>query len=358
MKRFRACLAVLTLAILAACGGGGGSAGAPIFGDGSGSSGGGSAGGGSTGGGGGAVSDVSTGVPSQKSISISAEKYALDWSQDGAQTTVSVRVTDTAGNPVPEGTVVQFSTEGGQIQKSCQLTGVTVNGSTISQCSVTFSTQNRRPADGYVSILAWLEGEEAYVDLNGNGRYDAGEPFWDSGRLFRDDNESLAYDFGVDELNVGTSLTGAMGLGTAACDPPTGYGSYLNLQSIPLSEPNTCDGKWGKTLIRTWMVLPVSDPRALRVAPASSPTGEPGTFVRVYSEFGTNHTAAPAGTTVSVQGAPTGCTVQVSPAEVSVGAVGPTYHRLTPSGTGCSGASLTVVAKFGSYEANTGVVLP
>lgn len=355
---WKATLAALLIAYgLVACGGGGGSAGTPVFGGGSGSSGGGS--GGSAGGGtGGGVSDVSTGVPSQKSISISVEKYALNWSVDGDETSVSVRVTDTAGNPVPEGTVVQFSTEGGQIEKSCRLTGVTVNGSTISQCSVKFSTQNRRPPDGYVSILAWLEGEEAYVDLNGNGRHDAGEPFWDSGRLFRDDNESRAYEYGQDELNVGAAITGTTGIGSAACNSPADYSNYLNLQSVPRSEPNTCDGNWGKTLIRTWAVLPVSDPRYLRIDAVPPPAGTSGTFVLVYSQFGTRPTAAPAGTTVTVQGAPNGCTVQVSPAAVNVGAVEPTYHRLTASGTSCSGASVTVVAKFDTYEANTTLVLP
>lgn len=358
----RTSLVGAVLALMVACGGGGGDAGQPLYGGGSGTGGGtgdgGGTGGGTGGGGsqpGGGISDVSTNAPSQKSISISAEKYALDWSVDGETTTITVRVTDTAGNPVPEGATVQFSTEGGQIQTSCRLSGATSGASTISACSVTFATQNRRPSDGYVSVLAWLEGEEAYVDLNGNGRYDVGEPYWDSGRLFRDDNENGVYDLGIDELNLGSSASGSPGIGTAACVQPDAgtYGTYLNAESVPLSVPDTCDGQWGRTIIRTRAILPVSDPRFMGI----EPTGTPG-FATLFAEYGSRRTAAPAGTALSVQGAPSGCTVSVSPAQVSDGAVVPTTHRLSGTGTTCSGANVTVVAKFRSYEVNTIVTMP
>lgn len=353
-------LAIAVLALVAACGGGGGDAGDSPFGSGgsgSGSSGdGGSSG---TGGGGsapgGGISDVSTNLPSQKSISISAEKYALDWSVDGDTTTITVRVTDTAGNPVPEGSVVQFFTEGGQIQTSCRLTGATSGASNISACSVTFATQNRRPSDSYVSVLAWLEGEEAYVDLNGSGRYDAGEPFWDAGRLFRDDNENATYDSGIDELNLGSSASGALGIGTSTCvQPGSTYDSYLNSNSVPLSVPDTCDGVWGRSIIRTRTILPVSDPRVMGLEDASTAGAA---RVRLFAQYGTRRTAAPAGTALSVQGVPSGCTISVSPAQVSDGDIVPTEHRLSGAGT-CSGANVTVVAKFKSYEVNTVVTMP
>jgi hypothetical protein len=224
---------------------------------------------------------------------------------------------------------------------------VTGTSANISACSVTFATQNRRPADGFVTILAWLDGEEAYVDVNGNGRYDSGEPFWDAGRLFRDDNESEAYESGFDELNLGATASGSLGIGTVACSFPTAYPNYLNSNSIPRSVPDTCDGVWGRSIIRTRIVLPVSDPRFMGLEATGAPAE-----VRLYSDFGTNRTAAPAGTTLSVQGAPSGCTISVSPAQVSNGDVYPTVHRLVGSGTSCSGASATVVAKFGTFESN------
>lgn len=338
MKFVKVAVAAAALAALAACGGGGGSAGSNPFKPNNGTT-------DTTGG----VSKVSSGVANQKSISLSVEKYGLDWSADGVETTVTVRVTDTAGNPVPAGTLVQFSSEGGQIQKSCALTGIASGKSTISGCSVTFSTQNRRPADGYIAILAWLQGEEAYIDSNGNGKYDGGEPFWDAGRLFRDDNESGTYEPVNDELNVAEAVNGgALGIGSSACAVPAGHDDYLNADSIPLSVPSTCDGVWGKTLIRARTVLPLSDPRAMGVEAIE---GKPGTAL-VFSEYNQGRrTAAPSGTTISVTGMPKDCTVTVSPSIIPPGAVVPTVVTLTSGGTGCaSGQQVTVAAKFGDYE--------
>jgi hypothetical protein len=42
------------------------------------------------------------------------------------------------------------------------------------------------PRDGLVTILAAVRGHEAFLDVNGNGRYDVGEPFQDEGEPFLD----------------------------------------------------------------------------------------------------------------------------------------------------------------------------
>jgi len=183
---------------------------------------------------------------------MSVEKYALNWSLDGDKTTVTVRVADSAGNPVPDGTRVQFSTSGGQIVTSCELKGVADGAATISACSVDFATQNYRPTNGYVAIVAWLQGQEAFKDLNGNGIYDTGEPFADAGRLFRDDNLDLVFTDQADELNVGATLASTPGIGTSACnvDPA------VPLNEAPQSVPATCDGVWGATLVRAAVYLP------------------------------------------------------------------------------------------------------
>ena len=283
--------ALLSVMVLAACGGGGGDAGTNSFGAGSGTSGGGTGTGGTGTGGlapapgelgleelglggtgtgtggsttpttpGGGISTVANGIPSQRFMSISASVYNLDWSFDGKTADIQIFAADTAGNPVPNGTVVQFSTEGGQIVTSCQTTGIQSGASVISGCKVTFNTQDFRPLDGLVRIIAWMEGEEAYKDLNANGKYDAGEPFVDSGQIFRDDDDSQAYNADKDELSIGATLTGAPGIGTAVCAPPS---QPVNINETPLSVDNTCDGVWGKTLIRRTIRLPVSDPREL-----------------------------------------------------------------------------------------------
>jgi len=81
---------------------------------------------------------------------------------------------------------VSFTTEGGAIDGSCLTEG--------GQCSVTFKSQNPRPADGRITILATAVGEEDFTDSNGNGRFDDGEPFDDKGEAFRDDNENRVRD--------------------------------------------------------------------------------------------------------------------------------------------------------------------
>jgi hypothetical protein len=296
---------------------------------------------------GGGISTVSTGVPNQRFMSISVEKYALNWSVDGDSTQVTIRVADSAGNPVPAGTRVQFSTSGGQIQTSCSLSGVASGSAAISSCSVTFATQDYRPANGFVAIAAWLEGEEAYKDLNANGVYDAGEPFADAGRIFRDDDADGAYTAQADELNVGATLVAAPGIGTAACAiSPT-----VPLNDPPLSVDDSCDSVWGRGLVRASVYLPVSDPRSLNAEVVSG-------RVRVWSQFGINEVAAPSGTTVTVKTKPTGCEVVVSPSTVPTVAVGPTFHTLSSTGTTCSGGAVGIEVKFGDFSKLVTAALP
>lgn len=348
MRASRLWIALVLAGLMAACGGGGSDAGTSPFGSSA------SAPTGNPGPApGGGISVVSSGVPSQKYMSISIETYNLDWSFDGATTTVTVRVADSAGNPVPEGTVVQFSTEGGQIQKSCQLSGSTATGSTLSTCSVTFGTQELRPIDRLVGIVAWMEGEEAYADLNGDGRYTAGEPFYDSGKIFRDDDDSDAYTPNIDEVNVGGTVgTPELGTGTSDCtvNQPAGL-----LNRLPLSVTNTCDGAWGETLVRANVTVAVSDPRTIDATVS-------GSSLFVYSTEFTSGTplyyvAAPFGTVLGAVNVPAGCTVSISPPTVPSTAVYPTAHEVTAVGT--CGSSVGVKVSFpGVFERVYSIPVP
>lgn len=329
--------------VLSGCGGGGSDAGTSPFGAAPAASAPGAGNPGPAPGGG--ISTVSSGVPSQKYMSISIETYNLDWSFDGATTTVTIRVADSAGNPVPEGTVVQFSTEGGQIQKSCKLSGSTATASTLSTCSVTFGTQELRPIDRLVGIVAWMEGEEAYADLNGDGKYSAGEPFYDSGKIFRDDDHDDAYTPNKDEINVGGTVgTPEVGTGTSNCaaNQPAGL-----LNRLPMSVTNTCDGAWGKTLVRANVTVAVSDPRTIDAVVQ-------GRSIFVYSTEFTNgapqhFVAAPFGTTLAAVNVPSGCSVSISPPAVPRTAVNPTEHVVTTTGT--CGTSVGVKVSFaGVFE--------
>lgn len=123
---------------------------------------------------------VSTGIPDQDSLSISIGTFNVEgWDFDGETTTITARLADHFNNPVPDGTAISFTTEGGSIQPSC----TTVNG----VCSVVWTSQNPRPTNGLVTILAYAVGEESFIDFNGNGLADAGE-FTDLAEAFRDDN--------------------------------------------------------------------------------------------------------------------------------------------------------------------------
>jgi hypothetical protein len=147
---------------------------------------------------------ISTGIPDQDSFSLSAEVLnAEGWDLDGTIVKVTARMADAFNNPVPDGTTVSFTTEGGSIEDACQ----TVKGA----CSVSWTSQLPRPEGemllngagamfrnpsallaydstlevygniygqkygGRATITASAIGEESFPDLNGNGRFDATE---------------------------------------------------------------------------------------------------------------------------------------------------------------------------------------
>ncbi|WP_299574733.1 hypothetical protein [uncultured Shewanella sp.] len=159
---------------------------------------------------------VSTGIPDQDSFSLSSTILnAEGWNKEGTEVEVTARMADAFNNPVPDGTTVSFTTEGGSIEDACQ----TINGA----CSVVWTSQLPRPEGksfydalgvqvlspiqdlkcyklsdktedptceednivsgnyygqpygGRATITATAIGEESFPDLNGNGRFDADE---------------------------------------------------------------------------------------------------------------------------------------------------------------------------------------
>jgi len=111
---------------------------------------------------------ISTGIPDQDSFSLAATKHNVEGlTVDGNTSVLTARLADHFNNPVPDGTAINFTTEGGSIEGSC----TTIDGA----CEVTFTSQNPRPSNGRVTILAYAVGEESFTDLNGNGLADTGE---------------------------------------------------------------------------------------------------------------------------------------------------------------------------------------
>jgi len=137
---------------------------------------------------------VSTGLPDQDSFSWAVACPNVEaWGYDGVENVVTVILSDRFQNPVPDGTAVSFTAEGGSIQSNCQ---TTTTGTQSGTCSVTWTSSNPRPADGRVSLLATAIGEESFVDVNGNGLFDDPDSFTDLPEAFRDENENLMHDPG------------------------------------------------------------------------------------------------------------------------------------------------------------------
>jgi hypothetical protein len=74
------------------------------------------------------------------------------------------------------------------------------------EASVTFDAgcglKKANPRDGLVTVIALVQGEEGFVDVDHNGQYDAGEPFVDLGEPYVDANDNGKWDAGEWFLDV------------------------------------------------------------------------------------------------------------------------------------------------------------
>lgn len=217
---------------------------------------------------------VSTGLPDQNSFSATAECFNVEGlNYDGVTSQINLLAADRFNNPVPDGTGISFVTEGGAVGPSC----VTADGG----CTVEWRSQDPRPQsytqylgvldDGYdavdgvvltngpragrSTVLITAIGEESFVDLDGDGRFDDGEPFGDLAEAFRDDNGSGAYeqidtgsgfpgeefvDFNVNGVRdaAGGSFTGFLCDGPAECDAAANSLTVRDSVTIVMSGSN------------------------------------------------------------------------------------------------------------------------
>lgn len=183
---------------------------------------------------------VASGRPNQSSLSLSLGKLSLrGYNFDGEETTVTLSMADRQGNPVPDGTVINFVTESGLMVPATCTTGAVPGDS---RCSVKIRTQGARPADGRVSILAYAPGEEDFVDTNFNNVYDCGEPFTDLGTAFRA-NAALAGGVPVGGAYVSGAFVVPRSASTSACAAGT------------TPSPTSGDGVWGSADVRQQAVI-------------------------------------------------------------------------------------------------------
>jgi len=107
---------------------------------------------------------VNTGLPEQSSFTIAASVLNPEASTIGTESIISVWLADSFNNPVPDGTTVNFTTEGGTIESSCN----TLSGN----CSVTWTSTEPNLNDHRSTILATTLGHETFFDVNGNNVFD------------------------------------------------------------------------------------------------------------------------------------------------------------------------------------------
>jgi hypothetical protein len=151
---------------------------------------------------------ISTGIADQDSVSIAVcDKNPEAWGTDGLTVTVTAFAGDHFNNPVPDGTAVTFTTEGGYIESQC----LTEGGS----CAVTWTSSGTRPLLGRSTILATLQGEESFYDQNGDHILTTGETFWDMEEAYRDDDEDGAYSAVNDPMSLDYNDNGMHDMGDA-----------------------------------------------------------------------------------------------------------------------------------------------
>jgi len=179
---------------------------------------------------------VNTGLAEQRSLTIAASVLNPEADFNGETSQITAWLADNFNNPVPDGTSVNFTTEGGVIESTCN----TVNGS----CSVTWTSAEPRLPNHRSTILASALGHESFFDNNGNNIFDdedgiaiidAGvssgfsrhnaEPsgFIDMSEAWRDDNENFTYDAG--ELFLDYDNNGAFDLEDNKFNGPQCQGS-------------------------------------------------------------------------------------------------------------------------------------
>lgn len=254
---------------------------------------------------------IQTGLPTQARFSLSFQTFNIEgWNVDGTSTSVTIRAADRVGNPVPDGSTINFRSSGALVEPSCRTSG--------GACSVNFRSQANRPASGRIAVLAWAVGEENFADLNGNNQYDPGEPFGDLGDAFVDANLNGTWD-------PGEEFIAYYPLGTGACAE-----SPLSAPGVP----TTCDGVWGLAHVRASGQVVLSGSNAFAPnLPATVRLAGPADLCEGSVSFtliDVNGNPMPAGTTVSsslggdIFGSPvantvnpTGVSIQLSlPAEV------------------------------------------
>ncbi len=160
------------------------------------------------------------GLPTQDYFYLNISRHNIE---ADATAVINVIAYDRRGNPAPQGTVVNFVSEGGTLQGSTQGQAQCLTNQ-FGACSIRLKNTEYRPIgeqdlfgrgvvaakdgsasisidrygqaaqpvyvqNGRVSLVAYAAGEKSFTDKNGNGRWDADEVYFDMGNPLLDRNE-------------------------------------------------------------------------------------------------------------------------------------------------------------------------
>lgn len=190
---------------------------------------------------------MAVGLPSQQNFSLSQKTHNIEaMNLDGTSNSYTIIASDRLGNPVPDGTAINFVAEGGQVQ-AIRFTTL-ANG--LSSATANYQSSEPRPADGRVTVLAYALGEESFLDANGNNVYDSGEDWQDLGDVFIDRLFNGSYNPLEDQyISLGIS-------GTDPCRTATSSLLWLGVDAPSRSLArdgtgiSTCVQGWGRAYVR------------------------------------------------------------------------------------------------------------
>lgn len=301
---------------------------------------------------------ISTGLPIQRSMSLSSDSYNIEgWNKDGEIANITIALADQFGNRISDGTAVNFVTEGGAIGTSAQGACLTVNGA----CTVPLKSQNFRPANGRVTILAYVQGIEDFIDSNGDGQYTC--PAWTSPETYSGPFRPLVdlcnVNVGEPKTDMADPFLDAGNLATIMGQPTKtdsfdgSYDAANGDKPIPYNNAtysSTGNGRWGLNYIRATaeVTFSGSTPTLKRqkldangaMAGDWTATGErviaglagPGCSSQVlaFRIFDVNNNPMPRNTTVATTDVDAVAPQTMSPNQVaSTNAIGGTYHFVT-----------------------------
>ena len=262
---------------------------------------------------------ISSGLPDSNSFTAAPTNFnieALNYTGDIEE--VNVYLADHFNNPVPDGTSVYLTTEGGAIgtidgtEFNAQLECNTVDGQCVAQwrsqnpkpftdakwgntissinpktnelnCDLYFGSaapcmagilnaafnEDGVPLGGRATVLVTAKGQESFIDINGNGRFDTNEYYsgYDLTEAFIDHNENGVYDglAGIYDPVTATVIKAADNCQEGDSDDPcspenTNGGHFEENLDIDLNGMHTlADGKYNGLVCKAEATTPTED---------------------------------------------------------------------------------------------------